>query len=818
MNNHQHTSLKTKMQKLLVIVLTLAMFLTSMNWTTANAAAKPALSKSSVTLLTGEKSWLKVKNKVKNANYTWTTSNKKVASVSKTGVVSAKEKGTTTITCKVKAKSNTYTLKCKVTVLKGATVVRINNKTKATGLKVGENYDLNRTLYPKSSNDKTYWTSSDATIAAPDKNGKFTALESGTVTITATTKSGATDSVTIQIYGGEIIVATQDELVSALASNYANITIKTEEAIDFTIPKGNYEHQSLTVDAPNADVVNHGTFESIQINQIKANTWYEDALNNVLTVNALTSRIVVNEGAKASITITKTNASVAIVNNGTVNAVNVDAKASIVISGTSRSLIPVNCTVAGATVTSNVPLDLTCTAQITLVLNAGAEGTVIHVASEDLIPTIQGTATVTVVVGSGDSSTTVTVNPDSNNSGSTTPSNPVTPVVPVDPEVTASLSGVITTSDTASSVSGASIRLAKYDGTSESYMQAVMNAATSAIIAASDSEGHYSFTSLSAGHYVILAIATGYKAEVSTIEIIDDEQVIKDIALTPLTDNNTSVGSVSGTICEAITGNAITVTGSNFSVVATDSTGVQHTASVTGASYEFNDLPEGTYTVTVSDDRSDVDSSERFASANFTIFVLGGANITGQNCYLSNSTSSGTATFVLTWGQYPYDLDSHLVGNDADGNYHHIYWANKTAEATVTDVTSVSGSAYDQYARDYDLRLDLDDVTSYGPETTSIYRTDVNNPWFTFFVHNYSSSVGRTDATLFESNAQVTVTTIAGSKTFTIGETTGGTDELVWVVCKVNTITGEIVTLNEILDDYSSLISEQRMLSPSYMK
>ena len=817
MNNHQHTSLKTKMKKLLVVVLTLAMFLTSMNWTTANAAAKPALSKTSVTLLTGEKSSLKVKNKVSNADYTWTTSNKKVATVSKTGVVSAKEKGTTTITCKVKAKSNTYTLKCKVTVLKGATVVRISNKTKAAVLKVGESYDLNRTLYPKSSNDKTYWTSSDATIAAPDKNGKFTALKAGTVTITATTKSGATDSVSIQIYGGEIIVATQEELVSALASNYANITIKTEEAIEFTIPEGNYEYQSLTVDAPNADVVNHGTFESIYINQIKANTWYEDALNNVLTVNALTSRIVVNEGAKASVTITKTNASVAIVNNGTVNAVNVDAKASVVISGTSSSSVPVNCTVAGATVTSSVPLELTCTAQITLVLNVGAEGTVIHVASEDLIPTIQGTASVTVVVGTGDSSTTVIVNPGQGNNSGSTPTTPEIPSIPEEPEVTASLSGVITASDTASSVSGVSIRLAKYDGTNESFRQAVINAGTSNIIAVTDSEGHYSFNSLSAGHYVVLAITAGYKADVSSIEIIDNEQLTKDIVLVPL-DGNDETGSVSGTICEAITATAITVSGSNFIVVATDSTGVTYPATVSGSSYQFTNLPQGTYTVTVTDERTDVDASELFVTAHFTIFVLGGANITGQNCYLSNSSNSGTATFVLTWGQYPYDLDSHLVGNDAAGNYHHIYYANKTADATIeNNATSTSGSAYDEYASQYDLRLDVDDVDSYGPETTSIYRSDANvdNAWFTFFVYNFS---GNDDATIFESNAQVTVTTSTASRTFTIGETTGGTDELVWVVCRVNAVTGEIVPLNQILDYYESLLQGQRFLSISDIK
>ena len=801
MKNHQNASLKKKMQKLLVVVLTLAMFFTSMNWTTANAATKPAFSKTSVTLLTGDKTKLKVKNKVSKAEYAWTTSNHKVASVSKNGEVKAKAKGTATVTCKIKAKSKTYTLSCKVTVLKGATVVRINNKTKAAVLKVGDSYDLNRTLYPKSSNDKTYWSSSDTTIASPDKNGKFTALKAGTVTITATTKSGATDAVTIQVYGGEVTVTNQEELVKALASN-SNIIIKTEEAIEFTIPEGNYQYQSLTVYAPNADVVNHGTFESITIDQIKANTWYEDALNNVLTINALASRVVVNEGANASLTVTRENATVAIVNNGTINAVNVDAKASVTITGTSNTSVPVTCTVAGATVTSNVPLEFTCTAPITLVLNAGAEGTVIHVASEDLIPTILGTASVTVVVGTGETASTVTVNPSqSNNSGSGS----TTPTTPPTPEVTAALSGTVTATGVGT-VSGASIRLAKYDGTSESYLQAVINAGTSSTFVVTDSEGHYSFAAITPGHYVILAITAGYKANLSVIEITANANLTKNIELDVLVDNDSSKGSVSGTICEAITSEPITVTGSSFKVVAVDSNQVEYVATVSGSSYRFTNLPEGNYTVTVTDERTDVDESELFASTQFTIFALGGFDITGLNCYLSNSTDNGTATFVLTWGQYPYDLDSHLVGNDAAGTLHHICYYNKTAAATVEiSATSVSGSSYDENAKQYDLRLDVDDIDSYGPETTSIYRCDSSNPWFTFFVHNYS---GNYDATLFESNAKVTVTTQRETRTFTIGETTGGTDELVWVVCRVNAITGEIEPLNQILEDYSSITND----------
>lgn len=792
MKNHQNAAFPTKMKKLLVLVLTLAMVLTTINFSTASAASKPTLSKSSVTLLTGDKTTLKVKNKIQDASYTWKTSDKAIATVSSEGVVKAKSKGTATISCKVKASSTTYTLKCKVTVLKGAVVVRINNKAKAKNMKVGEEYNLNRTLYPKSSNDKTYWTSSDPTIANPNKKGKFTALRTGVVTITATTKSGATDSVKIQVYGGEATVGSQAELIAALNSYVADIKIVTDAAVEFTVPEGDYSYQTLTVDAPNADVTNNGTFAAITINQIKADTWYENALHNVLTINSMNSRVVVAENADATINVEKDGAHLALVNNGTLTAVNVDSKASVNISGTSTQVVPVSCTVAGSTITSNVPLDITCTERITLVLNAGTEGTVIHVASEDLIPTVQGTVAITVVVGTGENTTTITVKPSTSTSDTGSGSTPTTPDEPV---VTISLSGVVTTVS-GSAVSGAAIRLAKYDGTEGNYYQAVVNAGTSNFIAVADRDGKYSFSNLSAGHYVVLAIAEGYAANVSTVEITAGTLSKKDITLAALVDGQTSTGTVAGTIYEAITNQPVVVSGGSFTLVTSDG----HVAVVSGSSYTFENLPEGTYTVTITDERTNINESNRFVPTQFSIFSLGGATISGQNCYLSNSAKAGTATIVLTWGQYPRDLDSHLVGKDAAGQTHHIAYYDQTANITVERASSVSGSAYDIYANEYDLRLDVDDITSYGPETTSIYRCNNEDPWFKFYVHNFSGNEG---GTLFESNAQVVVTTSNSTRTFSISETTGGTTERVWYVCDLNALTGEIKAVNQLLaDDY----------------
>jgi uncharacterized repeat protein (TIGR02543 family) len=78
------------------------------------------LNKTSLTLDVGKTSILSVNYSPANATEqptaTWTSSNAKVASVDTKGIVSAKTKGTATITATIKAKSGTKTDACKVTV------------------------------------------------------------------------------------------------------------------------------------------------------------------------------------------------------------------------------------------------------------------------------------------------------------------------------------------------------------------------------------------------------------------------------------------------------------------------------------------------------------------------------------------------------------------------------------------------------------------------------------------------------------------------------------------------------------------------------
>ncbi len=407
MKNQIRHTWKKAMAKLLVALM-LIMSVAVITPNTAKAASKPALTKTTLSVLTGKQYDLNVKSKVAKSKYVWSTSNAKIATVNKMGVVKGVNQGSATITCKITTpKKNTYTLKCAVAVIKPAQLITIKNKV--TALNVGQKYNFDRTLAPSTSKDKTIWTTSDASIAAPDKNGKFVAKKAGTVTITATTLSGAKDSVKFKVVDKAGTVTTQKELDALLGSGAAKITIKTAEAVNFTIANGDYSKQKLVVDAPKSDVVNNGKFASITINQIKADTWYERATGNTLTVAAANARIVVDAGAKVTIKATAEGAKLIIENNGKIEELIIDKKAEIKISGTSKESIKIVANIPGIKITTSVPLDLVCNAKIDLTLLKGAEATKIQAASKDVIPYISGNLSIKVTVGTGTSATEQTV-------------------------------------------------------------------------------------------------------------------------------------------------------------------------------------------------------------------------------------------------------------------------------------------------------------------------------------------------------------------------------------------------------------------------
>ena len=391
---------KSMLAKLLVAVMIVSSVITMSPSMSATAAAKPAISKKESNILVAKKYNLNINNKIKGSTYQWKSSNTKIATVTSRGIVKGIKTGKVTITCTVKTSKATYKLTSKVLIRIPATSFVINNKISALNLL--QKYNLNKTIAPKTSNDKTYWTTSDSHIAAPNANGIFTAKKVGTVTITGKTLSGKKDSVTIKVVDQAGTVTTQKELEDLLGSGVALITIKTDAEATFTIPEGDYSNQKLVVDAPKADVTNKGVFKTIEIKQIKSTTWHEQAIGNVLIITAPNASVIIDKDASASISVENNDTKLTLVNNGTVSELVMNADADVTISGTTTTSIPITANVSNATITTSIPLTVTCNKKINLVILAGAEATIVTVASKELIPTITGTGTITVKVGTGE--------------------------------------------------------------------------------------------------------------------------------------------------------------------------------------------------------------------------------------------------------------------------------------------------------------------------------------------------------------------------------------------------------------------------------
>ena len=135
-----------------------------------------------------------------NKEVKWSTSNKNVAMVSPSGLVTAKSAGTTTITCTAQDGSGVKAT-CKITVKNP--VVKVTkvtlNKTTAT-LAPKETLTLKATVTPTNATNKAVtWKSSNTKIATVSSSGKVTAKAAGTVTITCRAKDGSGKKATCKI-------------------------------------------------------------------------------------------------------------------------------------------------------------------------------------------------------------------------------------------------------------------------------------------------------------------------------------------------------------------------------------------------------------------------------------------------------------------------------------------------------------------------------------------------------------------------------------------------------------------------------------------
>lgn len=277
-------------------------------------------------------------------------------------------------------------------------------------LQVGSKKTL--TVKKAGKNATLKWSSSKKSVATVSKKGVVKAVKAGTANVKCkvVTKSKKHYTLTCKVTVKNAVVSktvsTQKALASALKDKKVkNLTIKTDNEVAFNIPSGNYGKVNLTVDAPNADVVNAGTFKSINIKAIKPNTWKEKAKGNTITVTADDARIVVEAGASLSkVTVSQEGGKIKIEAAGTIDAIQIDAAvdvslavdgtvgevavsapAKVAVEGKTTAAIPIKVeeTAKGADVTSSTPVEVKAATEISLNLSKGAEGSKVETTGEN---------------------------------------------------------------------------------------------------------------------------------------------------------------------------------------------------------------------------------------------------------------------------------------------------------------------------------------------------------------------------------------------------------------------------------------------------
>ena len=162
-----------------------------------------SLDKNEVTLEKGSTVTLKATvypETLEDKSVTWTSSDKRVATVTTKGKVKGVAAGTATITCTSNATGLSAT--CKVTVINGTVTL---NKTEAI-IEKGKTTTLKATLTPTTLEDMSVtWKSSDKSIATVTSKGKVKGVKYGTATITCTSNATGV-SATCQVTVGKVVI------------------------------------------------------------------------------------------------------------------------------------------------------------------------------------------------------------------------------------------------------------------------------------------------------------------------------------------------------------------------------------------------------------------------------------------------------------------------------------------------------------------------------------------------------------------------------------------------------------------------------------
>lgn len=284
-------------------------------------------------------------------------------------------------------------------------------------------------------------------------------------------------------------------------------------------------------------------------------------------------------------------------------------------------------------------------------------------------------------------------------------------------------------------------------------------------------DGKFSFT-VDEGDYRLVISADGYRTLTSNQSVEKDE--IKYTEHILLMDNSQSgIGSAGGRISNALDGNGVEGVSlklrSNWNKYSGPYFENFTTTTASNGNYSIEGIPVGYYTVEA--------SLNGYVTGYSNISVLSDNSKNDFDFTITPELAADEVRIVLTWGASPYDLDSHLIGRTPDNGSFNVYYSDQQYYFDGVEMAN----------------LDVDDTSSYGPETITIIE-DIYGT-YTYAVHDYSNKALSYSTDLSFSGAVVRV--FSGSNQ--VAEYNVPTDQAgtYWTVFEIDS-SGRIMPINTV--------------------
>ena len=253
-----------------------------------------------------------------------------------------------------------------------------------------------------------------------------------------------------------------------------------------------------------------------------------------------------------------------------------------------------------------------------------------------------------------------------------------------------------------------------------------------------DDEGQFTVSGVEPGTYTLTYRADGYESSSATANVGEDGATLSPVVMQgnaaitgSVVDAQTGAGAPNATVIFVREGNAPNGAQLAFGVQAALDVGEDEIADLVAETdedgiYAVQNAPTGRFRLVI---RRDGYAEDRVEN----VVVDEGENTIDPRP-ISEELAEGELRIVLSWGESPRDLDSHLTGPLSDGSRFHIAYFNRSREGS-------------------NANLDRDDTSSFGPETITV--TALRDGLYRYSVHNYTNQSADGAVGIRESPAEV---------------------------------------------------------------